>query len=286
MSADSWMKQGREALLQEGEHWAQLSEELAPFFCCAVWGELPSQASLLHPSLLHPSPSSLTNSLCQALPQAAASNYSPVPQTGEMGVRYTLCAELRKTTTVGPLFVNQIQGQNKMLSGTSWVLVIIIENCQAKEHFIDFHTYLFISLSSWHFPCSALLLSVVHKHLDSLWTAERTKVIFFWVLQTHCSQFTQKEKWTFQSNKMCFWSRKLNKINSIQTDNAFYCLGSRFINMSSQISQSQIHRYIFHQQQKIKKLDQWMVEMESMKWREKHTKVSKEKKQNKINPLK
>lgn len=88
--------------------------KISLFFCCAVLGYLPSQASLLHPS-----PSLLTNSLCQALPQAAPCNYSPMPQTGEMGVRYTLCAELRKTTTVGPLFVNQTQGQNKMLSGTS-----------------------------------------------------------------------------------------------------------------------------------------------------------------------
>lgn len=83
------------------------------FFCCAMWGYLPSQASLLRPS-----PSLLTNSLCQALPQAAPCNYSPMPQTGEMGVCYTLHAALRKTT-VGPLFVNQTQGQNKMLSGTS-----------------------------------------------------------------------------------------------------------------------------------------------------------------------
>lgn len=109
------------------------------FFCCAMWGYLPSQASLLRPS-----PSLLTNSLCQDLPQAAPCNYSPMPQTGEMGVCYTLHAVLRKTT-VGPLFVNQTQGQNKMLSGTSRVLVIIIENCQAKEHFIDFRTYLFIN---------------------------------------------------------------------------------------------------------------------------------------------
>lgn len=107
------------------------------FFCGATWGYLPSQASLLRPS-----PSLLTNSLCQALPQAAPCNYSLMPQTGEMGVCYTLHAALRKTT-VGPLFVNQTQGQNKMLSGTSWVLVIIIENCQAKEHFYWF-LYLFI----------------------------------------------------------------------------------------------------------------------------------------------
>lgn len=39
-----------------------------------------------------------------------------MPQTGAVGVRYRLCAKLRKTTTVGPLFVNQTQGQNKMPS--------------------------------------------------------------------------------------------------------------------------------------------------------------------------
>lgn len=112
----------------------------------------PPQASLLHPS-----PSSLTNKLCQALPQAASCNYSPMPQTGEMGVRYTLCAELRKTTTVGPLFVNQTQGQNKMLSGAPWVLVIIIENCQTKEHFYWFmYLLIYLFLSSSHFPWSLL----------------------------------------------------------------------------------------------------------------------------------
>lgn len=54
---------------------------------CSVLGDLHSQAPRFPPS-----PSSLTNSLCQALPQAAPCNYSPMPQTGEMGVRYTLCA--------------------------------------------------------------------------------------------------------------------------------------------------------------------------------------------------
>lgn len=80
-----------------------------------------------------------------------------MPQTGEMGVRYTLCAELRKTTTVGPLFVNQTQGQNKMLSGAPWVLVIIIENCQTKEHFYWFmYLLIYLFLSSSHFPWSLL----------------------------------------------------------------------------------------------------------------------------------
>lgn len=53
----------------------------------------------------------ITSKLLSALPQAAQRNYSLMPQTGEMGVSYALHAELRKTTTVGPLFVNQTQGQ-------------------------------------------------------------------------------------------------------------------------------------------------------------------------------
>lgn len=127
---------------------------------------------------LCPPPSSLTNKLCQALPQAASCNYSPMPQTGEMGVRYTLCAELRKTTTVGPLFVNQTQGQNKMLSGTPWVLVIIIENCQTKEHFYWF-MYLFIYF--YHpgiFPdlCLASLPSLSYNHIVFFRAVQCTKV--------------------------------------------------------------------------------------------------------------
>lgn len=82
-----------------------------------------------------PAASLLTNSLCQALPQAAPCNYSQMQQTGEMGVCCTLHAELRKTTTVGPLFVNQTQGQYKMMSARRQVLVIVIEDCQVKEQF-------------------------------------------------------------------------------------------------------------------------------------------------------
>lgn len=61
----------------------------------------------------------ITNRLLSALPQAAPHNYSLMPQTGEMGVCYTLHAELRKTTTVGPLFVNQTQGQKTKQAATS-----------------------------------------------------------------------------------------------------------------------------------------------------------------------
>lgn len=114
------------------------------FFSVVQWGYLDSRASLLHPS-----PSLLTNSLYQALPQAAPCNYSPMSQTGEMGVCYTVYAELRKTTG-GPLFVNQTQGQNKMLSGTSSLLVII-ENCEAKDDFCWF-PFLFIYLLTFIIP--------------------------------------------------------------------------------------------------------------------------------------
>lgn len=158
-------------------------------FCCSVCGCVLSQATLLRPSR-----SSLTNSLCQALPQAAPCNYSPMPHAGEMGVRYTLCVELRKTTTVGPLFVNQIQGQNKMLSGTSWVLVIIIENCHAKEHFYWFPLFFFfyhpgISPDLWVCFCFWALLSfeeykewklfLCSQTLQAVHTASRATVGFF-----------------------------------------------------------------------------------------------------------
>lgn len=136
------------------------------------------------PRPLSPPPFSLiTNelSLCQALPQAAPCNYSQMPQTGEMGVRYTLCAELRKTTTVGPLFVNQTQGQNKMLSGTSWVLVIVIENCQAKEHFYWFPYLFFYFYHPGIFPdlCSALLLSPSYNHVPSFEQCTKIVLLFF-----------------------------------------------------------------------------------------------------------
>ncbi len=205
-------------------------------------GYLPSQASLLHPS-----PSSLTNSLCQALPQAAPCNYSPMPQTGEMGVCYTLCAELRKTTTVGPLFVNQTQGQNKMLSGTSWVLVIIIENCQAKEHFYWF-PYLFIYF--YHpgiFPylCSALLLSLSYNHRAFLWTVQCNSV-------AKTLQAVHAESRTI--NKL-FVSLLLNVTGcvTVKTWKQMFKILILFsghqqvqlINTSSQISQSQIRKYIY-----------------------------------------
>lgn len=81
---------------------------------------------------------------CQALPQAAPCNYSLMPQTGEMGVCYTLHAELRKTTTVGPLFVNQTQGQ-KTKHYLSHPESITVENCRVEEHCIDLlFVYLFM----------------------------------------------------------------------------------------------------------------------------------------------
>lgn len=119
------------------------------FLCvcvCVVWGYPPSQASILHPS-----PPLLTNSLCQALPRAALCNYSAMPQTGEMGVCYMLHVGLRKTT-VGPLFVNQTQGQNKTLSGLA---VFTDDNSGCiKERFYWFiflFTFFNLALSSIYF---------------------------------------------------------------------------------------------------------------------------------------
>lgn len=74
--------------------WLYNNVVLLVFLLC--WMRLkPSQTSLLRPSASLPTDSSLTP-LCRALPQATPRNYSPVPQTGEMGVCYTLHAELRK----------------------------------------------------------------------------------------------------------------------------------------------------------------------------------------------
>lgn len=169
-----------------------------------MWGYLPSQAALLHPS-----PSLLTNSLCQALPQAAPCNYSPVPQTGEMGVRYTLCAELRKTTTVGPLFVNQTQGQNKMLSGTSWVLVIIIENCQAKEHFYWFPSLFIYLYHPGIFPdlCSAVLLSLSPQSRTALWT-------LYSCFYQHCFNTASGSQCTQQSDEQLAVSEFRKGVNA------------------------------------------------------------------------
>lgn len=118
-----------------------------PMLCCCCFFLLcgmrlqPSQTSLLRPSASLPTDSALTP-LCRALPQATPRNYSPMPQTGEMGVCYTLHAELRKTTTTGPLFVNQTQGQE-----TKRCLPhpesITAENCRAEEHRIDLPSCLF-----------------------------------------------------------------------------------------------------------------------------------------------
>lgn len=85
----------------------------------------------------------ITNRLLSALPQAAPRNYSPMPQTGEMGVCYTPHAELRKTTTVGPLFVNQTQGQ-KTKHCLPHPESITVENCRAEEHCIDLFSCLFL----------------------------------------------------------------------------------------------------------------------------------------------
>lgn len=93
---------------------------------------------LLHEAANPPRPLSSTllphyeqSPLCQALPQAAPRNYSPMPPTGETDVCYTPHAELRKTTMVGPLFVNQTQGQKNqkknmvchILSPSWWKIV-------------------------------------------------------------------------------------------------------------------------------------------------------------------
>lgn len=66
----------------------------------------------------------------------------PMPQTGQTGVGYTLHAALRKTTTTGPLFVNQTQGQ-KTKRRLPHPESITAENCRAEEHRIDLPSRLF-----------------------------------------------------------------------------------------------------------------------------------------------
>lgn len=111
------------------------------FFLLCSMRLQPSQTSLLRPSASLPTDSSLTP-LCRALPQATPRNYSPMPQTGETGVCYTPHAELRKTTTMRPLFVNQTQGQ-KTKRCLPHLESITAENCRAKEPCIDLPSCLF-----------------------------------------------------------------------------------------------------------------------------------------------
>lgn len=64
------------------------------FWVFFVWHEVTKPPRPLSSTLL---PHYEQTPFCQALPQAAPCNYSLMPQTGEMGVCYTLHAELRKT---------------------------------------------------------------------------------------------------------------------------------------------------------------------------------------------
>lgn len=119
-------------------------------FLCVAWGYKPPRP--LSSTLL---PHYEQTPFCQALPQAAPRNYSLMPQTGEMGVCYTLHAELRKTTTVGPLFVNQTQGQ-KTKHYLPHPESITVENCRAKEHCIDL---LFVYLFTCFYHASWFVMS-------------------------------------------------------------------------------------------------------------------------------